>query len=122
MACGPPEIDRVLHPALADFAGHELWRRDFTGSASVFSIVFRDEISRPAVIAFVNALALFQMGYSWGGTTSLVMIYPDLKRADADYSGRLVRLNVGLEEPDDLIADLGKALATIVSGSCSVPQ
>jgi cystathionine beta-lyase len=108
-----PEIDTVLHPAFPGCPGHEFWKRDFTGSASVFSIVFRDDVPTDAVKGFVDALELFQMGWSWGGTSSLVMLYPALKRTNRDYSGRLVRLNVGLEEPADLIADLAGALARL---------
>ena len=105
-----PEIETVLHPALPDCPGHALWRRDFTGSASVFSFVFRPEVAASRVPIFVDHLSLFQKGFSWGGTASLVMIYPGLKRPDRDYGGRLVRLNIGLEEPNDLIADLASAL------------
>ncbi|PJG47215.1 cystathionine beta-lyase [Sphingobium sp. LB126] len=107
-----PEIAAVFHPALPSCPGHELWKRDFTGSASVFSILFSDDIPTEQVTSFVDALRLFQKGWSWGGTTALAMVYPEFKRSDADYSGRLVRLNVGLEEPTDLIADLERALTT----------
>ena len=106
-----PEIETVLHPALPGCPGHDLWKRDFSGSSSVFSFVFRPPNSAQNVAAFVDRLDLFHKGFSWGGTTSLAMIYPDLRRPDRDYAGRLVRLNVGLEEPEDLIADLANALA-----------
>ncbi len=105
------EIETVLHPALPSCPGHELWKRDFTGSASVFSFVFREGIGPEAVAAFVDRLKLFRIGYSWGGTASLVTIYPGLKRPGRDDGARLVRLNIGLEEPADLIADLEQALA-----------
>lgn len=108
-----PEIAAVFHPALPDCPGHEIWKRDFTGSASVFSILFTDAASPAAVSTFVDALRLFQTGWSWGGTTSLAMVYPEFKRQDVDYSGRLVRLNVGLEEPADLIEDLDRALSLV---------
>jgi cysteine-S-conjugate beta-lyase len=65
------------------------------------------------VRAFVDGLKLFRMGFSWGGTASLAMIYPDLHRPNRDYQGRLVRLNIGLEEPEDLIEDLSRALELI---------
>ncbi len=106
-----PEIETVLHPALPGCPGNDLWKRDFSGSSSVFSFVFRPPNSAQNVAAFVDRLELFHKGFSWGGTTSLAMIYPDLRRPDRDYAGRLVRLNVGLEEPEDLIADLANALA-----------
>jgi cysteine-S-conjugate beta-lyase len=105
-----PEIDTVLHPALPDCPGHEFWKRDFTGSSSVFSFVFGAGVDGTNVRAFVDGLQLFRMGFSWGGTASLAMIYPDLRRPNRDYQGRLVRLNIGLEEPNDLIEDLSRAL------------
>ena len=105
-----PEIEAVLHPALPDCPGHDFWKRDFSGSASVFSVVFRPEVPAEQIPSFVDALALFRKGYSWGGTTSLAMLYPHLKRPNRDYGGRLIRLNIGLEEPQDLIEDLKGAL------------
>ena len=105
-----PEIESVLHPALPDCSGHDLWRRDFEGSAGVFSFVFAPRVPREKVPVFIDYLALFEIGFSWGGTRSLAMIYPDLQRPNRDFGGRLVRLNIGLEEPDDLIADLSQAL------------
>ncbi|MDE2411386.1 MAG: cystathionine beta-lyase [Sphingomonadales bacterium] len=105
-----PEVALVLHPALPDCPGHDLWQRDFTGSASVFSFIFRPEIDPARLPGFIDSLDLFQTGYSWGGTTSLAVIYPDLTRPSPDQGARLVRLNVGLEEPADLIADLAQAL------------
>jgi cystathionine beta-lyase len=106
-----PMIALVLHPALPDCPGHEIWTRDFTGSASVFSIVFNDSWPRPRIERFVDALRLFKIGYSWGGVTSLVMMYPALPRAERHYHERIVRLNIGLEESADLIEDLRAALA-----------
>jgi cystathionine beta-lyase len=108
-----PEVEAVLHPALADCPGHEYWKRDFSGSASVFSFVFRPGVPADRVAAFVDALRLFRLGFSWGGTTSLAMIYPTLRRPDRDFGGRLVRLNIGLEEPADLIADLAQGLQVL---------
>ena len=104
------EVETVLHPALPSCPGHDLWKRDFKGSSSVFSFVFRKGTNPEAVAAFVDRLKLFKIGYSWGGTTSLVTIYPGLKRPGRDDGARIVRLNVGLEEPTDLIADLEQAL------------
>lgn len=104
-----PEIRTVLHPALPGSPGHTFWKRDFTGSASVFSFIFGCGITHTQVDGFVDALRLFRIGYSWGGTTSLVMTYPGLIRLAAEDKGRLVRLNVGLEEPADLIDDLAHA-------------
>jgi cystathionine beta-lyase len=108
-----PNIKAVLHPALPSCPGHEYWRRDFTGSSSIFSIVFDARFTAAQVISFADRLTLFKIGFSWGGVTSLVVVYPNLDRAGHDYGGRLVRLNVGLEESSDLIADLDRALRTM---------
>jgi cystathionine beta-lyase len=105
-----PEIKFVLHPALPDCAGHDIWKRDFTGSASVFSIVFNDDWPPARIVKLVEALRLFKIGYSWGGVTSLVMAYESLGRTNRNYGRQLVRLNIGLEEPEDLIADLEQAM------------
>jgi cysteine-S-conjugate beta-lyase len=107
-----PEIELVLHPALPDCPGHDIWKRDFTGSASVFSIVFKDVVSVERIVRFVDTLKFFKIGYSWGGVTSLVMAYSSLGRTNRNYGRQLVRLNIGLEEPEDLIADLEQALKT----------
>ena len=110
-----PEIEAVLHPALPSCPGHEVWKRDFTGSTSVFSILFDKRVSEDTVRIFADSLHLFKIGVSWGGVTSLVVLYPNLDRPDKKYGGRLVRLNVGLEDPSDLIADLDQALGLIRS-------
>jgi cystathionine beta-lyase len=108
-----PNIKTVLHPALQSCPGHEYWHRDFTGSSSIFSIVFDERFTAGQVIAFVDRLKLFKIGFSWGGVTSLVLVYPNLDRPGRHYGGRLVRLNVGLEESSDLIFDLTHALNTM---------
>ncbi len=106
-----PAVATVLHPALPSCPGHEFWRRDFTGSTSVFSIVLTEGTDWDAVVAFVDALRLFGVGYSWGGVHSLAVPNKDLARHHGHpYGDRLVRLNVGLEAPDDLIDDLAQAL------------
>ncbi len=105
-----PEIERVLHPVLDSCPGHEFWARDFEGSSGVFSIVFRPEFSKAQVHAFVNALELFKIGYSWGGVTSLAVAYDFGQWTTRPaYGHRIVRLNIGLEETSDLIADLQNA-------------
>ena len=106
-----PEVSKVLYPALPGAPGHDIWKRDFTGSASVFSIVFNDTWPTARIVKFVEALRLFKIGYSWGGVTSLVMAYESLGRVNRNYGRHLVRLNIGLEEPQDLIADIEQALA-----------
>jgi cystathionine beta-lyase len=107
-----PKIQAVFHPALASCPGHDVWKRDFTGSTSIFSIWFTDDVSPTQVEAVIDSLELFQIGLSWGGGNSLAIVYPDVERPGQDYAGRLVRLNVGLEHTDDLICDLKNALQT----------
>jgi cysteine-S-conjugate beta-lyase len=108
--CGRPEIERVLHPALPSCPGHDLWKRDFTGSAGLFSIVLQQRYTKEQVFKFVDELELFEIGYSWGGVTSLAMVYDLLSPKRPAYGYRLVRLYVGLESVDDLRADLEQAL------------
>lgn len=108
-----PEVETVLHPALPTCPGHALWKRDFTGSASVFSVVFAPQVTAEALIRFVDSLRLFKIGYSWGGVTSLAMPHFNLERTDRSYGSRLVRLNIGLEAVGDLIADLESGFAAM---------
>jgi cystathionine beta-lyase len=108
-----PEVARVLYPPLPGSIGHDLWRRDFTGAASLMGVVMKGG-DKAAGEAFLNALTLFGLGYSWGGFESLIthethqMSYRDHPPA---LEGELIRLHVGLEHPDDLIADLQAGLA-----------
>jgi cystathionine beta-lyase len=108
-----PEVARVLHPALPSCPGHDVWRRDFTGSTSVFSVEFRREVRRSRVRAFVDALELFEIGWSWGGVTSLAVPVNPPRTATPRAAGALVRFNVGLEDPADLIADLSGGLRAL---------
>jgi cystathionine beta-lyase len=109
-----PEIERVLHPALPSCPGHEFWKRDFTGSTGVFSIVFQPRFSKEQVRGFVDKLELFEIGYSWAGVTSLAVAYDfHATRGRPNYGHRIVRLNIGLEEVDDLMGDLKAALEAI---------
>ena len=105
------KIATVFHPALPTCPGHAQWQRDFKGSASVFSFLFSDDVAPQEVVGFLNALEIFKIGLSWGGVTSLAVVYPNLDRPGQDFGGRLVRLNIGLESSDDLIADLQQAIA-----------
>ncbi|HUI84904.1 MAG TPA: cystathionine beta-lyase [Candidatus Binatia bacterium] len=108
------EVERVLHPALPSCPGHELWKRDFAGSAGVFSLVLKQGTTRQQVLDFVNSLALFRIGYSWGGVASLAVAYDfSHYRTRPSYDHRIVRLNIGLETTEDLIADLQQALQAI---------
>lgn len=108
-----PLVLRVLCPALPGAPGHRLWKRDFKGLNGLFGVVLQPGPPE-AVEAFIDALSLFGLGFSWGGYESLAIhcdpqlkFAPDRPRLD----GPLVRLHVGLEDPADLIADLGRALA-----------
>ncbi len=108
-----PEVLRVLHPALAGSPGHAHWRANCRAAAGLLSVVFDAAHAPERVDAFVEALRLFKIGYSWGGPVSLVVPY-DLKllRGQAG-QGTLVRFSVGLEAVEDLQADLEQALATL---------
>lgn len=103
-----PEVGRVLHPALPDCPGHEYWKRDFSGSSGLFSFEFKDA-SAGTRAAFVDALELFGIGFSWGGYESLVLPVDPLRTVSRAPATNLVRLHVGLEDPQDLIADLSAA-------------
>ena len=116
---GQPQVARVLNPMVPGSSGHDLWRRDFTGGCGLFSIVFKGK-DGAARDAFIDALDLFGIGYSWGGFESLVTpIDPAKLRTatqwplpgmdDADRFG--VRLSIGLEDPADLQVDLARGLA-----------
>jgi len=109
------EVRTILHPAFPSCPGHETWRRDFTGSASVFSIEFQPRVAARSIVALIDDLTLFKIGYSWGGVTSLAMPQFGLPRRWRPYGDRLVRLNVGLEDATDLIADLDQAFAKLRS-------
>lgn len=105
-----PEVELVLHPALPSCPGHQFWKRDFTGSTGLFSIVFRPGCDKERVLKFVDSLKLFGIGYSWGGVTSLAMTY-DLQSPNRPaYGSRLVRLYIGLEDLEDLKADIAQAM------------
>jgi cystathionine beta-lyase len=108
-----PEVAAIYHPALPGCPDHALWKRDFTGACGLFGFALTPG-PETAVNAFLDALTLFGLGFSWGGFESLaISCDPQLKsRAFAhDYGGPLIRLHIGLEDPDDLIADLRGALA-----------
>jgi len=106
-----PQVARVLHPALPDCPGHETWARDFSGASGLFSIVLKGGGEADAA-RLVESLKLFGLGYSWGGFESLaVPATPKRTATRPDWEGPIVRLHIGLEHPDDLIADLEAALA-----------
>jgi cysteine-S-conjugate beta-lyase len=112
-----PEVARVLHPALPGSPGHEHWARLCSDAAGLFSVVFDPRYSLVQVEAFVDALQIFRIGYSWAGPVSLVVPYDPATlrggaRAGAD-RGTVVRFSIGLEEVDDLIEDCRRALPAL---------
>jgi cystathionine beta-lyase len=103
-----PDVGLVLHPALPDCPGHEHWQRDFRGSSGLFSFELKADTPEYRD-AFVDALQLFGIGYSWGGYESLVLPVDPHRTVGEPPARNLVRLHVGLEDPDDLIDDLAAA-------------
>lgn len=108
-----PLVGTVLHPALDTSPDHALWQRDFSGASGLFAFSLKgaDKSTRGR---FIDALSLFGIGYSWGGYESLV-VPADPKRTAQRWQGDgpLVRLSIGLEDPDDLIADLTRGFAAM---------
>ena len=119
---GRPEVARVLHPALPECPGHAYWTRDFRGAASLFGVVFSDRYTAAAVEDMVAALGVFGLGASWGGYESLVLpttgiVSRTAARATPTEPGPALRLHIGLEAPDELIADLEGGLAVLRAAS-----
>jgi len=113
-----PEVARVFYPALPEDPGHALWQRDFSGASGLVSFEFRHADSAGAH-AFVDTLELFSIGASWGGYESLALIAaPERLREHSHWhgSGPVLRLHVGLEDPQDLIADLAQAFVKLDAG------
>ena len=112
-----PEVARVLHPALPECPGHDMWRRDFLGASSLFGFVLND-YPRAAVAAMLDGMSLFGMGASWGGFESLLIpSYPEKLRRVVPWraEGPLLRIHVGLESTEDLIADLERGLGRLAA-------
>jgi cystathionine beta-lyase len=112
---GRPEVERVLHPALESDPGHAIWKRDFKGASGLFSVILKPA-SEAAVAAMLDGLELFGMGYSWGGFESLVIPFDcrDYRTATAwDAAGPALRFHIGLEDTDDLKADLDAGFARL---------
>ncbi|WP_066453470.1 cystathionine beta-lyase [Castellaniella caeni] len=110
-----PEVEQVLYPALPGAPGHEIWKRDFTGASGLMGLVLKP-CAPQALRDFVDSLALFHLGFSWGGFESMIMPQVDMPTRNASqwpYQGPLVRLHIGLESPDDLIADLKTGFARL---------
>jgi cystathionine beta-lyase len=102
---GRPEVARVIYPPLHEDAGHAIWRRDFTGACGLFSVVL-NPVSQAAVAAMVDGLEHFGLGYSWGGFESLVVVGQMPRSFPAKLEGPMMRLHIGLEDVEDLKADL----------------
>jgi cystathionine beta-lyase len=114
-----PEVARVIHPALPADPGHALWTRDFTGASGLFSIVLKP-VPRTKLAAMVDGLSLFGMGYSWGGFESLILPFdPSAYRTATKWQaeGPALRLHAGLEDVDDLKADLEAGFARLTAGA-----
>jgi cystathionine beta-lyase len=109
-----PEVERILYPAHPGDPGHALWQRDFSGATGLFGLRLRAPLGAPAVAALVDGLRLFGRGYSWGGYESLMIpSYPERSIAPPAGAGPLLRISAGLEEPEDLIADLDAGFARL---------
>ena len=115
-----PQVARVNHPALPGSKGHAFWQRDFTGSSGLFSFVLNKRLSNDELATYLDNFTLFGMAYSWGGFESLILPNQPEQIAElrpggeVDFTGTLIRLHIGLENVDDLIADLSAGFERIV--------
>ncbi len=115
-----PQVERVNHPALPGSKGHEFWKRDFTGSSGLFSFVLKKHLNDEELANYLDNFSLFSMAYSWGGFESLILANQPSELASIrpegkiDFTGTLVRVHIGLENVDDLIADLAAGFSRIV--------
>ena len=110
-----PEVREVIYPAMPGSRGHELWKRDFIGASGLFALVLQP-VAKPRIDALLNSLQLFGMGVSWGGFESLIIpIYPERVQTATKWNpgGPCLRLAIGLEDPDDLIADLAQGFTRL---------
>jgi cysteine-S-conjugate beta-lyase len=106
-------VAQVLHPALPSAVGHEIWKRDYSSSATLFSFTLKPEYDSEAAFRFINALKLFGIGVSWGGTQSLAMKQVIHRHVMPRPAGQLIRLHIGLEHVDDLRDDLATGFAAL---------
>jgi len=110
-----PEVEEVLYPALPGARGHALWKRDFTAASGLFGVILKP-VARERVAAMLDGYSLFGMGWSWGGFESLIIpVYPERSRTVTAWpaAGPCLRLAIGLDDPDDLIADLDAGFARL---------
>jgi len=114
---GRDEVETVLHPALSNAPGHEIWKRDFKGASGLFSIILKPT-SEKAMAAMLDDMQLFAMGFSWGGFESLIVPFKPVRTATKwQANGQALRLQIGLEHPDDLIADLEQGFKRLKNSS-----
>lgn len=112
------EVARVIHPALAHDPGHALWSRDFTGANGLFGVVLAKPYGKHAMAAMLDNMQLFALGFSWGGYESLIVPADPARTATKwQAPGPLLRLHIGLEDTEDLIADLADGLARLETAS-----
>ena len=112
-----PEVRQVLYPALPSDPGHALWRRDFHCASGLFGVVLQP-VARDAIARMLDGLRLFGMGWSWGGFESLIVpTWPERARTVTTWNpgGPSLRLHIGLEDPQDLIADLAEGFARLAA-------
>ncbi|MGY3622057.1 cystathionine beta-lyase [Bradyrhizobium sp. USDA 10063] len=121
-----PAVDKVLHPALPNDPGHEIWKRDFLGASGLFGVVLKP-MSRPQLSVLFNRLRLFGIGVSWGGYESLALLVDPPKRTEPAVAleGPLIRIHAGMEGASDLIGDMHQALQAaceVAVGECARRQ
>jgi cystathionine beta-lyase len=108
------KVGKVFHPALPSHPEHHLFKRDFKGSSGLFGFTFAKDYSHDELARFIDTLEFFGLGYSWGGYKSLLTAAKHRRETPSRYSGQMiVRLHIGLEDPEDLIADLSRAMETL---------